>query len=73
MKTSRFDPSTALSKDPARNYAPETKVTAAIDGGYSDVSKDDANYPLACLCPKSGCSERAFCTFFHFGQQGWTR
>ena len=37
------------------------------------VTKDDANYPHQCLCPRWGCVLRVACPSFHFGQQEWTR
>ena len=48
-------------------------ITNSVDSGDADVTKDDANYPHACLCGKSGCGLSAFCPFYHFGQAGWTR
>jgi hypothetical protein len=41
-----------------------------IDG---DVTKDDANFPHACLCKHEGCTRRAGCPNFHFGIPFWAR
>jgi hypothetical protein len=41
------------------------------DGG--DVTKDDANYPHACLCKNGGCALKAGCPCFHFGIPFWAR
>jgi hypothetical protein len=46
---------------------------APIGGDIADLTKDDANYPHACLCGKDGCLLRTFCPYFYFGQAGWTR
>lgn len=40
---------------------------------HQNVTKDDLNYPHACLCPREGCVLRTSCPFFHFAQQAWTR
>ena len=48
-------------------------VSADFVSGYAELTKDDANYPHACLCPRNGCAQPASCPSFHFGQQEWTR
>jgi hypothetical protein len=58
---------------PAREAVTKIAGEASIGGSIADLTKDDANYPHACLCGKSGCGLSAFCPFYHFGQAGWTR
>jgi hypothetical protein len=40
---------------------------------HYEATKDDVNYPHACLCCREGCRLHASCPYFHFGRQEWTR
>ena len=62
--------------DRFKDFAPVPSVVVWSGNGahaYAELTKDDANYPHACLCPRNGCAQPASCPSFHFGQQEWTR